>query len=233
MKVYISCGAGDFIAIESFLTDEEKQGITEFYLFTRAGEVIKELISFHPIWKDCKVHIPYTSDQIRAFDTYSFFDIKHLKAKTRKSWPELDGVIDYSGEVLYPQILSGTRKFNKSGFEIEPISCDVVLDAESNNDDRMIPKGRNLNGNELGEVRRMFPDSILTHVGLGITELKEALGLVKGCKHFVGVDSMLACFAARQDSIESITVKTINHIYVKWLPIYDPFKKIKVVGSFV
>jgi hypothetical protein len=233
MKVYISCGAGDFIAIESFLTDEEKQGITEFYLFTRAASVIKELISFHPIWKDCKINIPYTQEQIRALDTYSFFDIKHLKAKTRKSWPELDSVIDYSGEVLYPQILSGSRKFNKSEFEIDAIPCEVVLDAESNNDDRMIPKGRNLTSAELGKVNHMFPDLQITHVGLGLTELKEALGLVKGCQHFIGVDSMLACWAARQDTIQTINVKTINHIYVKWLPIYDPFKKIKVVGGFV
>lgn len=233
MKVYISCGAGDFIAIESFLTDEEKHGITEFYLFTRAGSVIEKLIRMHPIWGQCEVHIPYTSEQIRAFDTYSFFDMQHLRNKTRNPWPELKGVIDMSGEVLYPQILNGTRKYNKSEFNIQAKPCQVVLDAESNNDDRMVAKGRNLTQDELVRISHMFPGQQITNVGIGLTELEEAMSLVKGCQHFAGVDSMLACWAARQDGIQSITVKTINHIYKKWLPIYDPHKRIKVVDSFV
>lgn len=233
MKVYISCGAGDFIAIESFLTDAEKKDITEFYLFTRAGSVIEQFIRMHSLWKDCKVHIPYTPEQIRGFGTYSFFDIKHLRNKTRNPWPELNEVTDMSGEVLYPQILGGSRKYNKSEFIIEPTPCEVVLDAESNNDDRMVKMGRNLTPDELVRISFMFPDKQITKVGIGITSLQEAISLVKGCGHFVGVDSMLACLAARQDSIQSITVKTINHIYKKWLPIYDPHKKIKVVDSFV
>lgn len=233
MKVYISCGAGDFIAIESFLTDAEKMQITEFYLFTRAGNTIKELISFHPYWRRCKVHIPYTEEEIRAFNTYAFFDINHLKTLTGKKWEELNGVLDYSGEKLYPQILSSQRKYNRSDFEISPLICQVILDRESNNDDRMVKQGRNLTERELMAVEEMFPAQKITEVGIGKTTLKEALGLVKGCNHFVGVDSMLACWAARQPHIKTITVKTINHIYKKWLPIYDPFRRIKVLDSFV
>lgn len=233
MKVYISCGAGDFIAIESFLSDEEKRQITEFYLFTRAGSVIEKFTRMHPIWNQCKVHIPYTPEQIRAFNTYSFFDIKHLRHQTGNHWRELDGVRDLSGEVLYPQILSGNRKYNKSEFMIQAKPCQVVLDAESNNDDRLVAQGRNLTGQELREVNMMFPGQQITKVGIGITELEEAMALTKGCQHFVGVDSMLACWAARQEGVQSITVKTKNPIYKRWLPIYDPFKRIKVLDSFV
>ncbi len=229
MKVYISCGAGDFIAIESFLVDSMKKQITEFYLFTRAAETIKQLISFHPYWRGLPVHIPLTEKQILDYGVYSFFDKNHLKRKTHLLWPMLDDVQDFSGELLYPEILKGNVKYKESLFEIDKIDCDIVLDAESNNDPRMTKNGRNLTIEEITKIIEDNDKKIITQVGLGKTDLKTALGFVKGCKEFYGVDSMLACYAARQPGIEKIVVKTINPIYIKWLPIYDPMQKITVI----
>ncbi len=226
---YFSCGAGDFIAIESFLTLVEKKEISEFVLFTRAARVIEKLIRLHPIWKNCAVIIPLTPDEIFSFGTYSFFTIPKMRAKTGQPWPALDGAIDYSGDIVYPKILSGKLKFTESLFEVEAIEVDVVCDPASNADDRLCAKGRNLTEDEL-----KFVESISSQVkmlGIGETTIPEALGYVKGCREFYGVDSMLSVWAGRQTGINNIMVKTVNPTYIRWQPIYDPFKLIEVVDT--
>lgn len=232
MKAYFSCGAGDFIAMESFFSEEEKGMISEFVLATRGAETIKQLISFHPIWKDKPVHILFKEKEILSYKVYAFYDIAHLEKITRKKYPVLSGAWDCSGEVIYnQQILKGTRKFKGSGFEFEPLECDVVFDPESNNDDRLVKKGRNFTDQEKAEVYSNFKGLNIKEVGLGKTSLLEAFQYVSGAKHFIGVDSMLACYACRTEK-ESINIKTVNHIYEKWLPIYDPLNKVilKKVG---
>lgn len=225
MKAYFSCGAGDFIAIESFLTDREKDTITEFWLFTRAAKTIKELIRLHPRWCNLPVHIPFSEQQIFSLDTYAFFSLQHMRKLTRKLWPELNGCYDFSGDVIYPQILKKRRRYNKHEFQIEPIECDIVIDPASNADDRLVARGRNLTNDELIEFKDKNRGRDIKLIGPGKSMLPEALAMIKGCKTFFGVDSMCAAWACRQD-INEITVKTVNPIYIKWLPIYDPNKKI-------
>jgi hypothetical protein len=229
MKAYFSCGAGDFISIESFLTDEEKRNITGFVLATRAANVIERLIRLHSLWKDLPVVSLFTEPEIFSYGVYSFYDIPHLERITKKKFPELNGVIDYSGEIVYnQQILKGLRLYNKSEFEIEPLKCDVVLDFESNNDSRLNKMGRNFTENERKIARSLFPpDYDIIETGIGKTSLEEALRYVAGATHFIGVDSMLSCYAARLNK-SSLIVKTVNPIYIKWLPIYDPLNKVEL-----
>ena len=237
MKAYFSCGAGDFIAMESFMTLQEKQNISEFALFTRAAETISDLISLHPIWKNRKIHICMTPEEILGFGVYAFYSIRHLKTITGRDWPILQDAIDISGEVFYPGILSGVRKFRGSGFEVtpcnEPDIC--VIDSESHADDRLVKLGRNLTSTELAYVKQWIHSRSFhfVEVGVGKTTVKEALSWVAGCKEFYGVDSMLAAWAARQEGIEKIEVKSVNPVYRRWLPIYDPLSKIKVRGKFI
>ncbi len=116
MTAYFSCGAGDFIAMESFMTMEQKKEITGFILFTRAAKWIEELIKLHPMWKDLPVDIPMTPEKIRSYNVHSFFSIPSMEKKT--GWM-LDNAIDYSGDVFYPDIKSGKRKYTESLFEVD------------------------------------------------------------------------------------------------------------------
>ncbi len=227
---YFSCGAGDFIAIESFLTYAQKKEIGKFILFTRAAKWIEELIRLHPIWKDCEVMIPLTPEEIRAYDTYSFFSIPKLKKKTRQDWPILDGALDCSGDALYPDILTGKTKFTESLFEVEALPITIACDPHSDADERSTRAGRNFTLDERNIAEDLADyGSDFINLGIGSTSLREALGYVRGCAVFYGVDSMLSVWAARQTGIGKIVVKSINPIYKRWQPIYDPFKQIEVV----
>ena len=44
MKTYISAGIGDLFFLDSILTTEEKESITEIYWACRFGYVLKELM---------------------------------------------------------------------------------------------------------------------------------------------------------------------------------------------
>jgi len=229
MRAFFSCGIGDFISIESFMTDEEKRKITEFWLFTRSAYGIAKIIKLQHLWKDLPIHIPMTNEEwdseyIKRRGIYAVYDIPHLRKITNQPWPEMDEALDFSGEVIYKQILSKQRLFNKSELSIESKKCDLVIDAESNNDPRLNAKGRNLTETELKNVYELaseFGFSEIKEIGMGKTDFVEALEYVKGATAFAGCDSMASCYAARTDKKISL-VKSVNPIYFKWLPIYDP-----------
>ncbi len=228
MIAYFSCGAGDFIAIESFMTDDEKKNISGFYLFTRAGKTIEKLIRLHPMWKDLPVEIPYTPEEIRAYGIYAFYDINHLRKITNKEFMFLGMAHDFSGEKIYPSILDDSRKYTESLFNVQEIHVSVVVDVYSGSDDRLNAKGRSLTPYEIVKIGRQHQSGHVVFPSEESNELSESLGYVAGCKFFYGVDSMLSVWAARQKNIEEITVKTVNPIYRKWRKIYDPFNRINV-----
>jgi len=232
MMAYFSCGVGDFIAIESFLTDKEKSGISGFFLATRAARTIEKLIRLHPVWKNLSVIIPFTEKEIFEFKTYAFFDINHFNRLTEMYPAVLRNALDYSGDVVYSQILKKERAFTKSLFDVAPLFCDIVIDAESHADDRLVKKGRNLTKKNVSDIKKRNRGKKIIEAGIKKTSLYNALAYVRGCKEFYGVDSMLASWAARQAGIKKIVVKSVNPIYIKWLPIYDPYKKITIIKSF-
>jgi hypothetical protein len=239
MKAFFSCGLGDFLAIESFLTDAEKRLITSFELFTRAQNDIREVIACHPLWKDLPINAPISmlewQESIDKRSIYAVYDIEHMRKITHKSWEYLNtDTLDFSGEKLYPSILSGDRKYNKSEFQFGTIEgYSIVIDPQSNNDPRLNAKGRNLtvleNFNLIDMINLFKLKS--AYIGKGSTTIKSALALINGATHFAGVDSMAACWAARVCP-GLILVKTLNPIYRKWKKIYDPFDRIIILDDF-
>lgn len=226
MKAYFSCGGGDFIAIESFLTMAEKESITEFILFTRSAKYIIPLIKLHPIWKNLKITVPLTEKQIMDYGVYSFYHIPHLKKVTKRNWSELSGdVKDCSGEIIYRQILREERPYTESLFHVKQIDCDIVIDKHSGSDDRLIKKGRSL---KFEEMMACVGDGTIV-LNQEKMSMEESLGYVKGCKSFLGIDSMMSVWGARQN-LNHMRVKSINKIFYKWLPIYDPFGRMDVYG---
>jgi hypothetical protein len=230
---FISGGLGDFIAIESFLTPDEKRAVTGFYLFTRAAAGIKTLIEAHPIWQYLPVTIPFTPMEIRSFNTYAFFNIPSVFNITQSSpgrFGYLQDCFDFSGDALYPDILRGDRQYSQSLFDFSGIpnmkhSC--VIDPESGADDRLVSKGRNLTDAEIQVILLSHPGAFF--IGQGRTNLIEAMAAVQQSPVFCGVDSAMAAWACRCPGVEKIQVKTVNSIYKICLPIYDRFKKVEII----
>lgn len=232
---YISGGLGDFIAIESFLTLQEKEAVTGFFLFTRAAYLIQQIIKTHPIWKDLPITIPFSPSEIRSFNTYAFFrpsSVYKLTHSPLERFGYLQDCLDFSGDRLYPDILGGYRDFTESLFKIpvmdNPPSC--VIDPASAADDRAIRKGRNLNDTEISNLLENYPGA--KFVGPNTTNLMDALSMVQGTHVFRGIDSAMSVLAARCLGKKDIIVKTINPIYLKWKKIYDPFDRVTTVESF-
>ena len=231
---YISGGLGDFIAIESFLTLQEKEAVTGFFLFTRAAYLIRQLIEVHPIWKNLPVTIPFTPGEIRSFNTYSFFMISSVYRLTRspaEKFGYLSGCFDWSGDRLYPGILNGTRKFTESLFDIYPSTKtpQCVIDAASQADDRATRKGRNLTPVEITNTLTRYPDA--QFVGSNAMSLIESMSLIKRTPVFIGVDSAMSVYAARCKDIKKIVVKSVNPVYYKWKTIYDPLDRVEAIGK--
>jgi len=227
---FISGGLGDFISIESFLTNDEKKSIAGFYLFTRAAESIKILIRKHPIWKSLSITIPFTPYEIRSFNTYAFFNIDSVFKITRwhpDRFNYLRDCLDLSGDNIYPKILSGDRKYNESLFDFLGRSYNCIVDAESEADDRLVRQGRNLTDKDIENILKFYPDAFF--VGIGRTTLIQAMSAIQNSPVFCGVDSALAAWACRCEAVKKIQIKTINSIYKKWLPIYDPFGKVNII----
>ena len=60
MKTYISAGIGDLFFLDSILTTEEKESITEIYWACRFGYVLKELMENNPSYPNLTAQ--YTID---------------------------------------------------------------------------------------------------------------------------------------------------------------------------
>lgn len=106
MKILLTCGIGDFIALEGFITFKEAQSVETIYWATRAREAIMLLVPF--VFPNVKEHIvvkdtwgePYRN----GFCFESIEDIDDM--------PE--DVVDFSIKPMIESIKRGNRRYNSS-----------------------------------------------------------------------------------------------------------------------
>ena len=64
MKTYISTGIGDLFFLDSILTKEEKESITEIYWACRFGCVMKDLLENNPAYPNLKEQYLIDDDKV-------------------------------------------------------------------------------------------------------------------------------------------------------------------------
>lgn len=221
MKVLLTCGAGDFIAIESFLTHKETQSVDTIYWATRARETILPLIPF--AFPNVKNHIIVKDDWSDAFtEGFSIESGKDLDLPT--------DVVDWNITKIRDEARRGSRQFRGSAFVkqqlaqvsdlnlpesyfvVHPFSINArTLDRDITAEEwTMICRSSRVCGipvvvvNQGDETLKRYPGVIdLTNK----LSLLQALEVVKQSRGFIGASSIFSVMASKVLSQSQLFIK--------------------------
>lgn len=85
-SILITGGIGDFITIESFLNDKERNDLETIFYATRAQETIKKIISVLPNYPNLKNHIVLWNDFSRIFAFHNKEELFRFMIKKILAW---------------------------------------------------------------------------------------------------------------------------------------------------
>ena len=211
MKILLTCGVGDFIALESFLAFKETQSVEVIYWATRAREVLMPLIPF--VFPNVKEHIIIKDDWAESFKTN--FCIESIEELTIP-----DDVIDFSIKTIISSIIQGYRRHRGSFLEKTALTSISHLNLPDNyfvvhpysenarSDDRdMSPQEwtstwRNVRStgcsiviiNKGGEKLKQYPNVI------DLTDkltLLESIEVTRHARGFIGASSVFSVVASK------------------------------------
>ena len=105
-EILLTCGIGDFIAMTSYLTEHERNGVEVIHWATRARESLLNLIPF--VFPNVKTHVVVRDKWGPAFS-------KDYSVASRAELPDLEtSIVDWSVAVLIREARSGKRLFRGS-----------------------------------------------------------------------------------------------------------------------
>lgn len=116
MRILLTCGIGDFVAIESYVTPEERAAVTAVHWATRARESLMSLIPFV---------LPNVQEHVVERDTWGAPFTDDFCISSRGQLPELDpAVVDWSVRTFVPEIITGARQYSGSTL-VNATLCDI------------------------------------------------------------------------------------------------------------
>ena len=116
MHVLLTCGIGDFIAMESHFTAKERDDVMVIHWASRARQTLMELTPF--VFKNVEKHVIER-------DTWGEPFTKTFCISSRKELPRLDpSVIDWSVKGIVNEVKSGRRKYEGSTLVKQQL-CDI------------------------------------------------------------------------------------------------------------
>lgn len=255
MEVLITAGLGDFITIESYLSDKFLSKIKKIYLATPRSEIVKNILNFYPTLKNVEVEIlPY---DLRI--TPQIKNKEHLKlvyqASNASLNVNLDNIVDLSISVFFePKILPNfkgssllknnisliSHKLPEKYIVICPSSTmrDVRQDIEISEwqnilfyliqtDQQAIILG-------LNDAQCPVPNNSRFINLLGKTTFAESVEILKLASGYIGVDSALSVLAAQIFDSSQLLIKSCNPIlgfYKKYY--YHPHSDFDFIASSV
>ncbi len=110
MRVLLTCGIGDFFAIEQMLTQEEREKVTEVYYATPAALSLAAFLSATGIWPNVQRHTHLHAIAEAAFAI-------ERKAELQDKIIDYDmyaGLTDWGIHPLAEEVKAGKRKMGKS-----------------------------------------------------------------------------------------------------------------------
>ena len=120
MRVLLTCGIGDFLAIESHLTADERAGVEVVHWATRAREWLLPLIPFA---------FPNVREHVTERDVWGPPGHPSYSVGSRDELPGLDpAVVDWSVRRIIEQVHGGERPFTGSTFAATPLCAVAHLD---------------------------------------------------------------------------------------------------------
>lgn len=221
-------GIGDFITIESFLNEEERNGLETIFYATRAHETIKEIISVLPNYPNLKNHIVLWDDFSRIFAFHNKEEVfRNLARRNSNSttsavdkakmarWSQLlKKVEDMSISRIFAQIPQ-RRPYNNSSFLkycLKDIS-EFILPGHKQFDTKLLEQNENkyfvicpYSPNDRRNANRDFNESDWQTV-IKILKSKKMFGVVLNIGNdTVPNDSILINLSNKTNFIQSIEI---------------------------
>lgn len=248
MKILFNGGLGDFIVVESFLTDSEKNEVSEIALASRSLTPIKELIENYPIFPNLQKITVFFDNWEKVF---SFVDIPHIENLNKELGLNIDltfikTFIDYNIINIFPQINSGSRQLQNSRLFVQK-SISIQLpdlfgiinpyspsDRQNGKRDFTTTEWNNVISNieKLGHkfyVINTSDDFVPNHLLLvdlsKKTSIIESLEIAKKASYYIGIDSWIPAILSKIMPPENLVIKTTSSHYMQYLNIYlNPIK---------
>ncbi len=254
-SILLTGGVGDFLALESMMSHEERTAIHTICYATRQHISIRQLIELFPSFSNVKDHIVVWDD----WSSFFCFLFKSEVLGKLTTVPEgVQSATDFGITRKFPEFNKEKRTYINSSpmmYKIADVSkfnivnnyiciCPYsVNDKRSNERDFTNSDWSNVisyltQSDQIGIILNVGEDSVPKNSKLidlsNMTTFAESIEILKGGKGYIGIDSALSVIAAKLFSQPNIHVKSKNKHLKEWQHIYySPLKDFSfIVNSF-
>jgi len=231
--VFLTGGIGDVIAVESFLSDWDRENIRTIFYATKKHQYIIDLFGSLNNFKKLKNHIVAWEDFSKFL---CFFSLEDFLIKTKSNQKKIPIAIKKSRDLsiakIFNEIKKNKLKYNQSSFlkyklasiekinlpddfyVILPYTTDKRIDRDFSNSDWneciQILRNRNKIGVVLNsEYDKVPKEDCLLNLS-GKTNIIESIEILKLSSGFMGIDSWLSVLASKLFEDDDIQIKSIN-----------------------
>jgi ADP-heptose:LPS heptosyltransferase len=237
-SIFITGSIGDFFALESFLTEEQRKSISRIVYATQKKSEIQTLFSSLSNFLSLKEHVSIWTD---FSDRWCFFDkqecIRQFAIKKKSVPADLHVAEDFSILMKFPMIMNGSLTYNGSSFlkqklaEISRFDLpkSYVVICPCSTDKRLANRDFDVKDwteclkwlekiGKKGVVLNTGKDSIPSSDFLidlsNQTSINEAVEVLKSACGYIGIDSSLSVLATKLFFGPTLQVKSVNpHCY--------------------
>lgn len=251
--IFLTGGIGDIFAVESFLTNQERERITTIYYATIKNKEIEELWKALPNYPNLQEHITVWNDFSKFWCFSSMNDYLYY-CKKIKIKPQIffQNTTDLSISIVFGKINRKDIFYNNSSFinhKLTDYPClpnDYIVVCPYSSDKRLI--GRDFDLKDWENCLKYLEDNkkigVLLNKGNEIvpihnniinlsnkTTITECVEILKKSKGYIGIDSSLSVLATKCN-FEVLKIKSINpHLYNYINCYYSPNNDFNFVGK--
>lgn len=239
MKIVITGGIGDAIAIESLMTDAEREQIETIYYATRAVTGCKQLFTKIPSFPRLQNQITVWNDFSKHFAFYDALQMTRRIGTHGKHYLPIIKEVKEAKDFSISKIFNEKRSYTYSSFiRFELANTNFNLPKEyvcvcpytiSDQRDKKrdfnekdwetttkILKEMDLPGVVINQGESYIPDNYINLANK--TTIREAIEVVKASKGYIGIDSCLSVIAAKVCDLKII--KSCNDHCYRWAHVY-------------
>lgn len=255
-SIFLSGGIGDVIALEGYMSDEQREKLTTICYGTNKQSAIEQIFRALPNYTNLKNHQVVWND-FSSFWCFLYKSECKNKIPVDQQTPEFNVAEDWGILTKFSQVKTGLIKYTYSSLirhtlcsinhiplpvnyvVISPYSSDKRLRSRDFNDDdwaaaiyHLIKK--NMTGVVLNNGSDYVPNNSCLIDLSNKTSFVEAVEILKKAKGYMGIDSSLSVMAAKLFEYPNFMVKSQNdhchsnkHIY------YAPQNKFNFLGMSI
>ena len=228
---FITGGIGDVLAVESFMSQQEKERLQTIFYATNKHEHIEFLFKKNKAFKNLTNHVVVWDDFSKFWCFHSMLEYQHKSNSVNNK--VFSFCHDLSIYKIFSEVKQGKLKYQESSFikqklteinhlelpekyiTILPCSTDKrqsTRDFEENdwNNVMLYLEKNNTKGVVVNKGQDIIPDHELLINMSNKTRLDESIEILKNSKGFLGIDSWLSVLAAKIFNPPYIQVKSQN-----------------------